>query len=186
MRRLSRIEREAGRNRRVPDLIRRDIRLLLVGINPSLSSGATGYHFATPGNRLWPALFGAELTSRQLDPSDTGELLSAGIGITNLVNRATQFADEVSDDELVAGARLLRSTVQTHEPRVVVVLGLGAFRTAFGAPGAQVGRQSTTLGRAQLWLLPNPSPRNPYYTVARLVSLFEPITNVLKNWDDAD
>jgi TDG/mug DNA glycosylase family protein len=139
MRRLSRAEEERAQDRSVPDLIARDLQLLLVGINPSLSSGATGYHFATPGNRLWPALHGAGLTTRLLEPSDTRELLASRIGITNLVNRATRSAKEVRPDELLDGAVALRSTVEAYRPRLVEIFGIEAFRRAF-----QLGRASKT------------------------------------------
>ena len=150
MRRLSKAEEELAQDRSVPDLIAREVQLLLVGINPSLSSGATGYHFATPGNRLWPALHGVGLTARLLDPSETSELLASGIGITNLVNRATRSAKEVRPDELLDGALVLRSTVETYRPRLVAILGIGDFRRAFQQPGAQLGRQPIGLGSSQL------------------------------------
>jgi len=104
MKRVSKAELEKAQDRSVPDLVTHDLRLLLVGINPSLSSGATGFHFATPGNRLWPALSGAGLTARLLDPSETQSLLEAGIGITNLVNRSTRTAEGVRGEELRSGA----------------------------------------------------------------------------------
>jgi TDG/mug DNA glycosylase family protein len=172
MRRLSRADEEFGQDRSVPDLIARNLGLLLVGINPSLSSGATGYHFATPGNRLWPAMYGAGLTERLIEPDETAELIACGIGITNLVNRATRTAAEVQIGELRDGAVKLRSTVALWRPTVVAVLGIGAFRRAFDQPRAQKGRQPAGLGASQLWLLPNPSGINAYYSVARLIELF--------------
>jgi len=181
MRRLSRAEEELAQDRSVPDLIARDLQLLLVGINPSLSSGATGYHFATPGNRLWPALHGAGLTTRLLEPSDTRELLASGIGITNLVNRATRSAKEVRPDELLDGAVTLRSTVEAYRPRLVAVLGIGAFRRAFQQKGAQRGRQPIGLAPSQLWVLPNPSGINAYYSVARLIELFRAMREALED-----
>lgn len=175
MKRLTRAQEELAKNRSVPDLIDQDLAVLLVGINPSLSSGATGYHFATPGNRLWPALHGAGLTSRLLRPDETAELLSSGIGISNLVNRATRTAAEVDTEELLDGARKLRSTVEVYQPKIVVVLGIGAFRRAFDQPSAQIGRQSVGLGRTQLWLLPNPSGLNTHYSLTRFIDLFRSI-----------
>ena len=181
MRRLSRAEEELAQDRCVPDLIARHLQLLLVGINPSLSSGATGYHFATPGNRLWPALHGAGLTRRLLQPSETRELLASGIGITNLVNRATRSAKEVRPDELLDGAVTLRSTVEAYRPRLVAVLGIGAFRRAFQQKGAQRGRQPIGLAPSQLWVLPNPSGINAYYSVARLIELFRAMREALED-----
>ncbi len=181
MRRLSKAEEELAQDRSVADLIARDLKVLLVGINPSLSSGATGYHFATPGNRLWPALHGAGLTARLLEPSETRELLASGIGITNLVNRATRSAKEVRPNELRDGAVALRSTVEAYRPRLVAVLGIGAFRRAFQQPGAQRGRQPIGLGSSQLWVLPNPSGINAHYSVARLTDLFRSMREALED-----
>jgi TDG/mug DNA glycosylase family protein len=172
MRRLSRAEEELGRDQSVPDLVAPDLGLLIVGINPSLSSGASGYHFATASNRLWPALYGAGITDRLLAPRDTEELVASGVGITNLVNRATRTAAEVSHEELRSGAITLRLIVDRWRPAVVAVLGIGAFRRAFDQPRARKGRQPAGLGASQLWLLPNPSGINAYYSVARLTQLF--------------
>jgi TDG/mug DNA glycosylase family protein len=180
MKRLSRDEEERARDRSVPDLIGRRVQLLLVGINPSLSSGATGFHFATPGNRLWPALYGAGLTTRLLQPSDTADLIRSGIGITNLANRATRNATEVLDWELLNGAETVRATVERHEPKVVAVLGIGAFRRAFQSPAAKLGRQPVRLAMSELWVAPNPSGVNAYYTVPRLIELFRPIRELLE------
>ena len=181
MKRLARAEEEQARDRSVPDLVALDLKLLLVGINPSLSSGATGFHFATPGNRLWPALYGAGLTARLLEPSDTSELLTAGIGITNLVNRATRNATEVGHHELLDGAKVLQSTVEAYRPRYVAVLGIGAFRRAFQQRAAQIGRQPDRLGPSELWVLPNPSGLNAHYSVARLIELLRPIREALQD-----
>ena len=175
MKKPSKAELEEAQDRSVPDLVKYDLRLLIVGINPSLSSGATGFHFATPGNRLWPALHGAGLTASLLDPSETGALLGAGIGITNLVNRSTRTAAEVRDEELRSGALALTSLVETYRPRAVAVLGLGASRRAFQTRHAQVGRQPADVGPSQLWVLPNPSGINAYYTIPRLVELFRQV-----------
>jgi len=186
VRRLSKSEQELGRDRSVRDLLPENLRLLLVGINPSLSSGATGYHFATPGNRLWPALHQSGLTDYQLDPSDTAELVRTRIGITNLVNRATRSAEEVLDEEMVAGAATLRRLIDTCRPSIVAILGLGAFRIAFDQPSARIGRQLESCGSGALWVLPNPSPRNAYYTVPRLVELLRPIHGALEHLTGAE
>ncbi len=161
-----------GAGRSIPDLIADGLRVLLVGINPGLCSGATGYHFATPGNRFWSTMHRAGWTERQLRPDEPAALLALGIGITNLVDRATASADEVSGDELRAGAEELRRKVERHRPRAVAILGISAYRSAFDEADARVGRQSTRLGGVPVWVLPNPSGLNAHYGPAKLVEHF--------------
>jgi double-stranded uracil-DNA glycosylase len=166
----------------IPDLVAADLRVLLVGINPSLWSGWSGFHFGRPSNRLWITLQQAGLTDRKLHPEDTDALLKAGIGITNLVNRATARADELTDDEIRAGVPRLEETVRTWRPGTVAVLGITAYRTAFRRPKAVIGPQPEDLQGAALWVLPNPSGLNAHYQqpaltaeYARLRSLFSPV-----------
>jgi TDG/mug DNA glycosylase family protein len=147
----------------IPDLVAPDLRVLLVGINPSLWSGWSGFHFGRPSNRLWITLEQAGLTDRKLHPEDTDALLAAGIGITNLVNRATARADELTDDEIRAGVPRLAGTVRRWRPRSVAVLGITAYRTAFRRPKAVIGPQPESLEGAALWVLPNPSGLNAHY-----------------------
>jgi len=147
----------------VPDLVATDLRVLLVGINPSLWSGWSGRHFGRPSNRLWITLAEAGLTDGKLHPEQTGELLAAGIGVTNLVNRATARADELTDDEIRAGVPRLEETVRTWRPRSVAVLGITAYRTAFRRPKAVIGPQPERIEGVPLWVLPNPSGLNAHY-----------------------
>jgi TDG/mug DNA glycosylase family protein len=147
----------------IPDLVAADLRVLLVGINPSLWSGWSGFHFGRPSNRLWLTLAQAGLTERRLHPEDTEDLLKAGIGVTNLVARATARADELTDDEIRAGVPRLASTVRRWRPRSVAVLGITAYRTAFGRPRATIGPQPERLEGVALWVLPNPSGLNAHY-----------------------
>ncbi|HVL53638.1 MAG TPA: G/U mismatch-specific DNA glycosylase [Vitreimonas sp.] len=163
----------AAAGRPIPDTRAPDLRVLFVGINPGLYSGATGYHFARPGNRFWPTLHGAGFTPRQLAPDETDELLALGLGITNLVNRTTATAAELGADELRGGAERLRDTAARVRPRVVAVLGVTAYRTAFERPKAGVGRQPETLSGADLWVLPNPSGLNAHYQLPDLIELFD-------------
>jgi TDG/mug DNA glycosylase family protein len=156
----------------VPDLVAPGLRVLLVGINPSLWSGWSGYHFGRPSNRLWLTLHQAGLIPRRLVAEDTDELLAAGIGITNLVNRATARADELTDDEIRAGLPRLTGTVRTYRPRTVAVLGITAYRTAFRRPKAVVGPQPEPLAGAALWVLPNPSGLNAHYQQPDLTALY--------------
>src|SRR3954471_9020265 len=123
-------------NRTVPDLIGPGLDVLFCGINPGLYSGATGLHFARPGNRFWKALHLGGFTERQLDPSEEHELLEGGCGITCFVTRTTARADELSKEEFVAGGKILQKKLLKYEPKMLAVLGLGAYRTAFGRPKA--------------------------------------------------
>ena len=171
---FSRDELERCRDRAVPDLLDDGVRLLIVGINPSLWTAATQAHFAHPGNRFWPALLRAGLITRPIDvtagmqPGDRDHVLQRGIGITNLVNRATARADELHPDELQAGADRLRAVVDRRSPRVVAVAGITAYRTAFGVRRASRGPQPEAFGPAQLWVVPNPSGLNAHETVESL------------------
>lgn len=172
MRRPTKEELQAAAGRKVPDVIARDLDVLFCGINPGLYSGATGHHFARPGNRFWPTLAGAGFTDRQLDPFDEHRLLDFGCGITNLVNRATATAAGVSDDELVRGHRNLQRKVRRHAPRWLAILGIGAYRTAFGRRQAHIGEQPERIGETGLWVLPNPSGLNANYQLPELIRLF--------------
>ncbi|MCW2571784.1 MAG: Uracil-DNA glycosylase superfamily [Frankiales bacterium] len=156
----------------VPDLVAPGLRVLLCGINPSLESGYRGLHFATPGNRLWPTLHAAGWTSRRLDPAETGDLLAAGIGITNLVNRATARADELTDDELRAGLPAVAALAERWAPGWVAFCGMSAYRVATGRRTAKVGPQPDSLGGRPVWLLPNPSGLNASWQLPRLAAAY--------------
>lgn len=172
LRRPSRAELVAAAGKTIPDVIAPDLKVLFCGINPGLYSGATGHHFARPGNRFWPTLHGAGFTARLLDPSEERLLLRSGLGITNLVARTTATADELTGDELLAGRRRLVAKVKRYRPRVVAVLGVGAYRTAFAQPRAALGRQPEDLAGAALWVLPNPSGLNANHQLGDLIALF--------------
>jgi TDG/mug DNA glycosylase family protein len=156
----------------VPDLVRPGLAVLLCGINPSLTSGAVGLHFATPGNRLWPTLHASGWTPRRLLPHETEELLACGCGITNLVARATARADELDDGELRAGLGRLVQLEQDIAPRYVAFLGLSAYRAATGERRATVGLQDRLVGSSKVWLLPNPSGLNASWQLPRLAEAY--------------
>ena len=162
----------AATDKTVRDVIATDLRVLFSGINPGLYTAAVGHHFARPGNRFWPALYAAGFTERVLSPFDERELLKSGYGITNVVMRATASADSLTREEIVAGGEKLRAKVLRYRPRVLAVLGLGAYRTAFNQPKATVGRQEERLGATVLWVLPNPSGLNANYQAPELARLF--------------
>ena len=170
----------AARDRAIRDVIAPRLHVLFCGINPSLWSGATGHHFARPGNRFWPTLHRAGFTPRQLRPDETGALLAAGIGITNLVNRATAAAAELGTEELRDGADRLRRTVREYRPRSVAVVGIDAYRKAFDAAKAPPGRQPERLEGALLWVLPNPSGLNAHYQLDALAAVFAELRNALE------
>jgi double-stranded uracil-DNA glycosylase len=156
----------------VPDLIAPRLAVLFCGINPGLYSGATGHHFARPGNRFWPTLHAAGFTDRQVRPWEERRLLEYGLGITNLVARATATAAELGRDELRAGRSRLERKVRRFRPWAVAVLGIGAYRLAFNQPRAAVGRQPASFGQAVLWVLPNPSGLNANHQLPDLARVF--------------
>lgn len=163
---------EAARDSLLPDVLADDLDVLFVGINPSLYSAAVGHHFARPGNRFWPALHEAGMTPRRLHASEDGLLPQWGGGLTNLAPRPTAKASELSAAELREGAQKLRSVIEQRRPRAVAVVGVTAFRQAFSQPKAAIGPQETGLGRARLWVLPNPSGLNAHYQLPQLAALY--------------
>lgn len=163
----------------IPDVIGPNLRVLFCGINPGLYSGFTGHHFARPGNRFWPTLFAAGFTDRLLAPTEQARLLEYGCGITNLVARATAQADELTEAELIAGAKGLERKVKRFRPQVVAILGVSAYRQAFRLPQAQLGVQPTVFGPSRIWVLPNPSGLNAHYPPARLKELFQELRHAV-------
>lgn len=166
----------AARGRTIPDVLPGlgdpRLRVLFSGINPGLVSAATGHHFARPGNRFWPALHGAGFTPRRLDPADQDELARLGLGITNLVARATARADELTPAELVAGGQRLRELAERVRPAWLAIVGITAYRSAFAAPQAAIGPQDETVGSTRVWVLPNPSGLNAHYQLPALITEF--------------
>jgi TDG/mug DNA glycosylase family protein len=148
------------------------LRVLFVGINPSLRSAEVGHHFARPGNRFWAALHAAGFTPRRLRPDEDRELLGYGVGITNMADRPTRDAGQLSRDELRRGACELERTVAACAPRLVAVLGLGAYRLAFDRPRAVMGLQAERVGGRPVWVLPNPSGLNAHYKPADFARLY--------------
>jgi TDG/mug DNA glycosylase family protein len=153
-------------------IVRPGLRVLFVGINPSLRSAEVGHHFARPGNRFWPALHAAGFTPRTLRPEEDGLLPSFGIGVTNIAGRPTRAASELSDDELRAGAVALEAEVRSSAPRLVAVVGLTAYRTAFARPRAVLGLQDEAIGGRPVWVLPNPSGLNAHFKPADFARLY--------------
>lgn len=172
-RRPTREELQAAYGKRVRDVLGPDLKVLFVGINPSLYTAAVGHHFGRPGNRFWPALHRAGITARRLQPGEQQALLDRGYGITNLVARATARADELSRRDLVAGGRRLVQKVRRYRPRVVAFLGITAYRGAFDRPRAKIGPASEAIAGAEVWVLPNPSGLNAHYQLDDFAALFK-------------
>ncbi|MEU4777151.1 G/U mismatch-specific DNA glycosylase [Micromonospora sp. NPDC023633] len=170
--RPTREELAAAAERTIPDVIAPGLGVLFVGINPGLWSAATGWHFARPGNRFWPALHRGGFTPRLLHPSEQNELPAYGLGISNMVARASARADELTPAELVEGAGILTGKVERHRPRWVAVVGVTAYRIGFARPKAAFGPQPERLAGARLWVLPNPSGLNAHFTPETLGAAF--------------
>jgi len=162
----------AAYGKTIADVIAPDLDVLFCGINPGLYSGATGNHFARPGNRFWPALHLSGFTPRLLHPSEKAEMLSYRLGVTNLVRRSTATAAELADDEVRAGGRTLVRKVKRFAPVFIAFLGLSSYRVAFGDKDARIGAQERTIGATRVWLLPNPSGLNAHYQLPQLAEAF--------------
>ena len=170
--RPSREQLAAAKNKGTPDVLGPGAKVWFVGVNPGLYSAAIGHHFGRPGNRFWPTLANAGFTPRLLSPFEDASLPEYGLGITNLVPRASARAEELSEAELRRGAKLLAAKVAAQEPKTVAVLGITAYRVAFAHPKAQLGRQSELLEGSTLWVLPNPSGLNAHHQLPSLARLF--------------
>ena len=162
----------AARDRTLPDVLKPGLRVLFCGINPGLWSAATGHHFARPGNRFWPALHRSGFTPRQLRPDEQDQLPGYGLGLTNLVPRASARADELSRAELAEGGVALRAKIEEYRPRWLAVCGVVAYRTAFGDRAAKVGRGREPVGETHVWVLPNPSGLNAHYSLDQIAAEF--------------
>jgi len=162
----------SAHRRRVPDVIAPGLKVLFVGVNPGLYTAAIGHHFGRPGNRFWPAMHQGGFTDRLWSPSEDRELLSRGYGLTNFVARPTARADQLTAEELRAGARRLERKIRRFRPRCAAVVGITAYRTAFGRPEATIGRQDHKIGETLIWVLPNTSGLNAHYLLPDQARLF--------------
>jgi TDG/mug DNA glycosylase family protein len=163
---------EAARGLTVPDLVAPGLRVVFCGINPGLYTAAVGHHFGRPGNRFWKVIHLAGFTDRQLSPFEERRLLDVGVGITNLVPRATAAASELTPAELRAGVQRVERLAREFAPAYVAFLGMLAYRTATGRRDAAIGLQPESMGGSRIWLLPNPSGLQARYQLAELVELF--------------
>src|ERR1700759_4956246 len=172
----------AAHKKRVPDLVAKDLIVLFAGINPGLYTAAIGRHFGRPGNRFWPALHDGGFTPRLYSPFESDRLLDLDLGITNVVDRATARADELTNDELRAGGKRLAAKVKRWQPTVVAFVGIGPYRIVSGVKDASVGLQKDLFGGSHAWVLPNPSGLNAHYHPAALAKLF----GDLRRWATAE
>jgi TDG/mug DNA glycosylase family protein len=156
----------------LPDVIANDLAVLFCGINPGLYTAAVQQHFGRPGNRFWPTIHKAGFIPRMFHPSEQRQLLKHRCGITNVVARATTAAAELTPPELVEGSRMLDAKVRRYRPRVLAIVGIGAYRTGFNRPRARTGLQDETIGDTRIWILPNPSGLNANYRPAELMALY--------------
>ena len=156
----------------ISDVIAPDLKVLFCGINPGLYSGATGHHFARPGNRFWKTLYSAGFSQNLLAPHEQDELLKNGYGITNICERTTARADELTTEEIKAGGENLRAKVLQYKPKFLAVLGITTYRIAFDQPKAVLGLQTEKIGATRVWVLPNPSGLNAHYQANQLAELF--------------
>ncbi len=162
----------AAETKKLRDIIAPDLGVLFCGINPGLYSAAVGHHFARPGNRFWPALHAAGFTPHLFTGFEDRLLLPLGFGVTNVVARTTASADELSNEELIEGGRLLRRKVLRYQPRFLAIVGFTAYRIAFANRKAVGGRQPEPIGSTIVWVLPNPSGLNAHHQPAALTKLF--------------
>jgi TDG/mug DNA glycosylase family protein len=180
LRKVTAADLDAARSRVLRDVIAPELGVLFCGINPGLYSGATGHHFARPGNRFWPALFASGFTPRLLTADEDTELPSFGCGVTNLVARTTATADELTPAELAAGGARLKRKVARYRPRWVAILGIGAYMRAFNRPKVAMGEQPELLADARVWVLPNPSGLNASYQLPALELAFRELRHAAK------
>ncbi|WBQ03064.1 G/U mismatch-specific DNA glycosylase [Kribbella sp. CA-293567] len=162
----------------IADVIGPGLRVLFCGINPGLVSAATGHHFARPGNRFWPALHLAGFTPRQFRPDEQEKLLGLGLGITNMAARPSAKAGELTRAELVAGGETLVEKVLEYQPQWLAVVGVTAYRDAFGERKAAMGEQTRLIGETRVWILPNPSGLNAHYTLPTLAAAYAELQKV--------
>ncbi|MEV8372622.1 G/U mismatch-specific DNA glycosylase [Kribbella sp. NPDC056861] len=169
----------------IDDVIGPGLTVLFCGINPGLISAETGHHFARPGNRFWPALHQAGFTPRQFRPDEQRELLGLGLGlgITNVVARPSAKADELTKAELIAGGEKLVEKVLEYQPRWLAVVGVTAYRDAFGERKAAMGEQTRLIGETRVWILPNPSGLNAHYTLPKLAAAYAELEKVSSGVD---
>jgi TDG/mug DNA glycosylase family protein len=158
--------------------------VLFVGINPGIRSAETGHHFAGYSNRFWKLLYESKLVSEPIGHEEDARLPEWGLGITNLIPRATPGIDTLKPDEYVAGARRLRGKVRRYRPEVVALVGVTLYRVVFARRASQpvgLGLQTEELEGARVFVLPNPSGRNANYSYTEMLAAFRGLRTFLKH-----
>jgi TDG/mug DNA glycosylase family protein len=179
MKQITKQQLEDGKTKTVVDVIAPGLKVLFCGINPGLYTAAVGHHFGRPGNRFWKALFLSGFTPRLFHPSEQEKLLELGLGITNIAPRSSTKASELSLTELQKGGNMLVERVKKYKPKVLAILGIDAYRKAFGKKETKLGLQLEKIGETSVWVLPNPSGLNAHYTVEGIAELFNEVREAL-------
>ncbi|AKD05073.1 G/U mismatch-specific DNA glycosylase [Pontibacter korlensis] len=177
-------ELDAATGKTVSDILVPDLKVLFCGINPGLYTAVKGHHFARPGNRFWPTLHAAGFTPELYQPHQERDLVQLGYGITNIVSRATANAAELSKAELIEGGITLVEKVILYQPRVLALLGLSAYRIAFGKATADIGLQEQTIGQTRLWVLPNPSGLNAHFPPKKLATVYSELRDFVDQLEE--
>jgi TDG/mug DNA glycosylase family protein len=155
-----------------PDILASGLDVIFCGVNPALSAAVAGQNFSNRSNRFWPVLHLAGFTDERLQPQNERRLLEYRCGITAIVRRPTNRAQDVSPEEFRQARLSFEATMQHYAPRAIAFLGKRAFSIMIGRPDATWGRQSSKFAKTMAWILPNPSGRNRSFTLDALVSAY--------------
>ena len=171
----------------LPDYLAPDLDVVLVGINPGLRSAERGHHFAGPGNRFWSLLADAGLTPRKLHYEEDASLPRYGIGITNIVARASRSSADLGPKDYEEGRSVLADKIARYHPRAVGLVGVTVFRelwpklaTERAPKKIDCGKRPETLGSSALFVLPNPSGRNAHYKYDEMLTYWQNLSKWLK------
>ena len=149
------------RLRPLPDILIPNPRILFVGINPSLRSAEVGHHFASPGNPFWKLLYAAKLVPEPLTCEQDDRLVEFGLALTNLCQRPTRSAAELSTQEMARGRTLLARKIARLSPQIVAFVGISIYRHFFKITARDgAGAKPEKIGASQVFALPNPSGLN--------------------------
>ncbi len=168
----------------LPDYLAPGLSILFVGINPGLRSSEIGHHYAGPSNRFWKLLFEAGLVPRQMTCHDDCRLLDYGYGLTNLIAKPTAGVQNLVKQDFLRGRQALVTKIKKYQPAIVAVLGISVARVLFPSMASnasgkrltgfsgQTGLLPVVLAGVRVFVLPNPSGRNAYYSYQNMKDLF--------------
>lgn len=157
----------------LPDYLRTNLDMVLVGLNPGRYSAQVGRYFARKQNRFWTALSASGLVPEPVGPGDEERLLDWGIGLTDVVKRPTRGIHELGADEFCHGARQVHEKIVRYRPRIVCFNGLTGYRACCGTQQGRVGRQTERFGGARVFALPSTSPRNAHYSLTDIIAAMQ-------------